>query len=77
MSYLLRDGTEVSRQEIESAFLSGKARLVHGRRMHGTGTDLALDGMDFDTRGACPAMYEESWTETPLTMEAALRAAHC
>lgn len=73
--YILRDGTEVTRDQIKSAFDAGKAVLVHGRADNRNTTDLMLDGRHFDTRGECYSMWEEMWTRSPQNLSQALSAA--
>lgn len=73
--YLLNDHTEVTKDQIKAAFEQGKARLVHGRKENSTSTTLMLDGKDFDTRGQCVSMWEETWTRKPDTLADCLNAA--
>lgn len=75
--YVLRDGTEVTREQIEAAFTAGQARLINGRGDHYTNVSLMLDGKDFDTRGECYSMWDEAWTRTPKTLDDCLAAARC
>lgn len=74
-NYVLRDGTEVTREQIANAYAEGKARLCHGRRDGGTSTGLMLDGIDYDTRGECFSVWDEVWTTRPQTIREALAAA--
>lgn len=64
-TYLLRDGTAVTKDEIEEAFNAGLAVLCHGRGEGKTTTGLMLDGNHYDTRGQCFSVWEEAWTRTP------------
>lgn len=73
--YYLIDGTRVTREQIQSAYEAGTARLVHGHGDHCTTTGLQLDGRDIDTRGQCRRMAEETWTRVPEHLGAALLAA--
>lgn len=53
--YYIQDGTEVTSEQIASAFGAGNAIMVHGyNRDGGIGTALAIDGIERDTRGECP-----------------------
>lgn len=79
--YLTRDGQIVTREQIQSAFDAGKARLVHGYRDasqggSSVGTSLRLDGKDFDTRGYCESVWEELWTRKPQTLIECLEGAN-
>lgn len=74
-NYCLIDGTIVTREQIETAYAAGTARLVHGRGDHCTTTGLLLDGREIDTRGQCYAMSEETWTRRPEHLGQALLAA--
>jgi hypothetical protein len=73
--YLLIDGTVTSKAEIEQAFAAGTAVLIHGRGDHRTTTGLALHGREYDNRGTCHSVWEETWTRKPATVVEALRAA--
>ena len=63
--YFLRDGTEVTKEEIDNAFDAGQAVLCHGRGEGETTTSLMLDGQHYDTRGQCFSVWEEAWTRMP------------
>jgi hypothetical protein len=75
--YILRDGTEVTADQIKQAFANGKAVLVHGRAENHTSTDLMLNGEHFDNRGQCYSMWEETWTAAPQSLQQCLQAAYC
>lgn len=75
--YLLIDGTEVTKKEIETAFMTGMAVLIHGRGNNMTTTGLMLDGKHWDNRNQCYSMWEETWTCTPETIEECYQAAFC
>lgn len=74
--YILNDGTEVSADQIKSAFASGNAVIVHGRAENRTTTSLMLDGRHYDTRGECYSVWDEQWTRTPGNSHDALQAAY-
>ena len=76
MTYYTIDGEIVSKQAIASAFSAGMARIVYGRGLDCTTTGLRLDGQDYDTRGECYQMRDESWTAKPISLAQALAAAH-
>lgn len=70
------DGNPLSADSIRAAVAKGTARIVHQRAYSHTATNgLLIDGRDFDTRGQCAAMYEETWTRVPATVGEALKAA--
>ena len=48
--YILRDGQEVAKGQIEQAFAAGNAVLIHGHGDGKTVTGLMLDGRGIDTR---------------------------
>lgn len=78
--YLLQDGTEVSKAQIEAAHKAGRARLVHGYKDGGTTTSLTIlaEGQaDWDMRNSdeCQSVWEQTWTRTPATIGEALGAA--
>ena len=79
--YVLRDGTEVTRFQIEQAVADGNARLSHGYRdasQGGSSINTALDnldGRDIDTRDDCESVWEELWTTIPTGINACLNAA--
>lgn len=73
--YNLNDGTEVTKDQIQSALDAGKARIVHNRGDHSTSSALMIDGRDIDTRGQCHSVWEEVWTREPKDLAEALRAA--
>ena len=73
--YVLNDGTEVTRDEIEAAYNAGLAMLVHGNGDGHTTTGLMLDGEEIDTRDECYSMWDEVWTRPAPSLQAALRAA--
>jgi len=74
--YALCDGTEVSRTDIIEAVMLDKARIIYTRNINGNiMKSLALDGVDFDTRGKCFQWYEEAWTVKPLNVIEALKIA--
>lgn len=74
--YYIQDGTEVTSEQIASAFGAGNAIMVHGyNRDGGIGTALAIDGIERDTRGECYAMSDEVWTTRPRNLGEALRGA--
>ena len=62
--YYLRDGTDVTKDEIEDAFNAGQAVLCYGRGEGLTTTSLMLDGQHYDTRGQCFNAWDEAWTQT-------------
>jgi len=79
--YYTRDGEIVTREQIKQAFEAGKARLIQGYRDASQGgscvsTSLLLDGKDFDTRGDCESVWEESWTRKPETLRDCLEGAN-
>ena len=63
---VLNDGTEVTMDQIKTAFTSGQAVIVHGWRG---------DGLQVDSRGECYSAWEETWTVAPKTLRQALDAA--
>lgn len=73
--YLLKDGTEVTKDQIKTAFAEGTARLVHCRADGGTSTGLLLNGEDVDTRDDCYSVWDEVWTTTPRCLWQALNVA--
>lgn len=75
--YILHDGSEATRDQIAAAFETGKAVIIHARADHRTVSSLSLDGQQWDTRGQCASMWDESWTETPGSLKQALFVAHC
>lgn len=75
--YRLRDGTEVTRNQIAEAITAGDARIVYYHESDRTGVSLMLDGKGYDTRGECDSVWEETWTAMPDNLEAALIAAYC
>lgn len=66
--YILIDGTEVTQDQIKSAFLAGNAALVHGHGHNKSTTGLKLDGEHMDTRGKCHSVWDEVWTTEPKTI---------
>lgn len=74
--YILNDGTEVTTDQIKTAFASGNARLVHSNGNHHTATGLMLDGVEIDTRGQCHSVWDEVWTRVPASAHEALQAAY-
>ena len=67
--YTLRDGTEVTTEQIRQAWSNGMARLVISYdRNCGFSTGLMLDGRDIDTRGECYSMSDEVWSTTPKSL---------
>lgn len=75
MTYYTSGGDIVSKAQIELALKSGLARLVHG---YGDGcirTALSLDGVDIDTRGDCYSVWDEAWTQIPVSLQEACRNA--
>jgi hypothetical protein len=76
---LARKGGEierVSQEDIEIAFEAGFCRLVCGRGENRTSTYISLTGEDWDTRGQCFSMWEESWTVEPKSLTQVLFIAH-
>jgi hypothetical protein len=74
-AYFTADGTQVTREMIESGFNAGKAVLVHSHGNAGTLTSLALDGQQRDTRDQCYSVWDEVWTTTPKTLRDCLDVA--
>ena len=74
---ILNNGTEITRDQIASAFAAGYARIIHGRAENASTTGLLIDGVDRDTRGQCYSVWEEIWTEIPKTLAACIQAAYC
>lgn len=71
------DGNPVSADSIRQAITEGRARIVHQRALNHTATNgLILDGRDWDTRGQCYSMSEETWTRMPISAKEALNAAY-
>lgn len=77
MYYVLRDGTEVTIDQIREAFARGQTMLVHHNADNHTGTSLMLDGQEFDSRGECESVWEELWTTTPKSINQCCSAARC
>lgn len=75
--YLLRDGTEVTIDQIRTAFESKQAVLVHNNADNHTATSLMLNGKDLDTRGECYSVWEELWTTAPKSINQCCSAARC
>lgn len=75
MKYYLIDGTEVSRAQIKSAFEKSDAVIVHGHGEGKTTSGLMLDGKQWDARGECYSIWEETWTREPTSLAEALRIA--
>ena len=74
--YVLNDGTEVTMDQIKTAFTSSLAVIVHGWRGDGQiSTGLRIDGLQVDSRGECYSAWEETWTVAPKTLRQALDAA--
>ena len=74
--YVLNDDTEVTMDQIKTAFTSGQAVIVHGWRGDGQiSTGLRIDGLQVDSRGECYSAWEETWTVAPKTLRQALDAA--
>ena len=73
--YILRDGQEVAKGQIEQAFAAGNAVLIHGHGDGKTVTGLMLDGRGIDTRNECHSMWDEVWTTNPRTLRDCLLAA--
>lgn len=75
--YILKDGTEVSADQIKNAFANSNAVIIHGRADNRTSTSLMLDGKHFDTRDTCYSVWDEAWTCAPGNLHNALQAAYC
>lgn len=66
--YLLKNGTEVSKDQISAAFAAGTAVLAHNNAENRTDTGLMLDGREYDTRGECYSVWDECWTTKPKSI---------
>lgn len=80
--YFTHAGNKVTKDEIQTAYNAGLARLVHSHRYaqslsNSISTGLALDGIDCDTRGKCYSVWDEVWTMTPKNLKECLDAAYC
>lgn len=68
MVYLLKNGTEVAKEQISEAFSAGLAVLSHQNTEGHTATGLMLDGAEYDTRGECYSVWDECWTTKPKSL---------
>ena len=75
MTYYTLDGEIVSRNAIAAAYKAGIARIVYTHGFNCTNSGLMLDSEDYDTRGECYQMLDESWTAKPSSLAQALAAA--
>jgi len=66
---LLKDGTEVSWEQVIAAFNAGTAVVAHQRAENHTASGLMLDGVLLDTRGQCHSMWEEVWTAKAKSLQ--------
>ncbi|QFY41950.1 hypothetical protein F6R98_04340 [Candidatus Methylospira mobilis] len=73
--YRTKDGTEVTEHDINTAFLAGKAVIIHSNREGDFKRGLMLNGEHFDTRGKCYYALDETWTRVPQTFSEALNTA--
>lgn len=74
--YILKNGEEVSAEQIKSAVAEKRAVLVHSRAIGHTETGLMLDGVEHSTRNECYSVWDEIWTTKPNDISEALRAAY-
>lgn len=75
MTYYANNGDIVSAEQIKAACDAGTAKIIHSYNPAGGMCHaLALDAVDFDTRGQNYQMGEDCWTTTPTVSEA-LKAA--
>jgi len=70
--FLLFDGSEVSGEQIKEAHETGRARITCAHKYGGTtpgiSRSLRLDGEDYDTRGTCYSVWDETWTIAPKSI---------
>ena len=66
--YLLKNGNEVTKEQISEAFSAGTAVLSHNNAENRTDTGLMLDGHEYDTRGECYSVWDECWTTKPKSI---------
>ena len=66
--YILRDGTEVTIDQIHTAFAADMAVIVYNNADNHTASSLMLDGKQYDTRDECHSVWGEMWTATPTTV---------
>ncbi|MEP6587150.1 MAG: hypothetical protein ABJA84_00130 [Polaromonas sp.] len=77
MMYLTRTGDEITKEQIQSAFAAGHAVLCHSNGEGRTVTGLALDGVEYDTRGECYSVWDETWTTAPKSLAQCYAVARC
>ena len=75
--YLLKNGAEVSKDQISAAFTAGTAVLAHHNAEGHTDTGLMLDGREYDTRGECYSVWDECWTTKPKSLQQCYAVAYC
>ena len=68
-------GNEITREQIEAAFRSGKATLINSNGDGHTLTSLSLEHKEHDSRNACYSIIDEVWTQKPKLMRNCLDAA--
>lgn len=75
--YLLQNGDEVMKEQIEEAFNCGDAVIIHTHGINKTNTGLMLDGEHIDTRGECYSVWDEVWSREPKSVSECIRLALC
>ena len=75
MIYYDREGNEITKEQIQSAYHSGQATLIHTRGDGHTSTRQSLENVQKDTRGQCFSMWDEVWTTKPVNIQDCYAAA--
>lgn len=74
--YILQNGKDATKEEIEAAVSSGMAVIAHASGHRKVSRTLRLDGESYDTRGKGNNFFEECWTEKCGSVDEALAVAH-
>lgn len=69
MPYILQNGDEATKEQIQAAFSAGHAVIVHNHGDNHTKSGLMIDGKHMDTRGECYSVWDEVWTSRPQSIQ--------